>query len=1636
MVRTPARTHGSSSHVSSIVATLFSAALTVCAGLAPGSAVAIESDEAPEAAYTYDAVTGAAVTLAAGRTPGTFGVTHSGAATYRIPLWAPPGVGDVDLDLALVYNSRAGNGVLGQGWALAGLSAISRCNRTVAQDGVAAGVRNTSADRFCLDGQQLKLVSGVYGGTESVYATEIESFARIVATGVSGSGPRSFIVTSKNGLVYEYGGTADSRVSAGSTETVRTWALSSIRDRVGNSIALSYFNDGQAAAYTNGTHRIATITYPRTATGAGPFYEVRFNYSARAESDVPVGYLAGAVLREPNKLDSITVQAFGGSAPIKTYNLSYDVSAVTGRIRLIGVQECAASSCFRPTTVTYQAGTKGWSLLRDAGAVASPKQAPVVADFDGDGLTDLLYPVNWGTSSLAWWIARATPDGYATPFATGVYTPTSASKVIYGDFLGNGRTQFLVQQGGVWSIAGYSGSGFTVASTGLAAGGEYGAADVDGDGLADLVAVTNTTPKTVTVRRNATTPTSSGFSARFASTAQTIWTLPDNRVVSWSNPRVTDLNGDGRADLAVATTNTRERNVRYYLTPLLSNGFDAPFTQAPDRELTVSAMFVTGDWNADGCTDVMQLQRVLVSDCAGSFVTIATSATPGTGTILPADWDGDGRTDLLWVNTETKTWHVAPSTGSGAGAPVNTGIAAPDGSAWFVHDPDGDGLVDLGVRLASDRLKFQLHASATKPPDLAISFVDGFGLLQGQPTYASIARSHHERQSNAQFPEADFQAPLYVVSEFAASDGAGGTYRNQFTYAGARRNLQGRGFLGFETQRIVDTRTGLVTFDYAGRSYPFTGMHAGRSVFQADGSTPVSSWTAALAQLSLGSLGVEERRFPHVASNTRRTYEHGGALNGQLVTETTRTFTYADPYGNPTRVQTTTVDRDPASPFLGGAWQSTATYAYANDASANWCLGLPISGTVASTAPGQASKSRAATFAVDIHACRVTQQVLEPATPSQKVSTTYGYDGCGNLASVRVVGSNADGTAMPARTTSLGYGSRCQLPETVTNALGQTSTYQYRYDFGVATQAADPNGLVTAWTHDDYGRRTRQTLPDRSRTAWSYESCGTGACWGEADLRFVVYESRLGSDDVLVRSGQRFYDGLERLRSDQYQRAGGIWTRVDHRYDALGRPIQQTRPYSTTPNGYSSTSFDPLGRITTQRDHDGAGALVRATTLAYSGRTVRVTDPLNRTRSEVRDVAGRLRRIVDPAGGTTRYDYDAHGNLARIDDAIGGVSTGVYNARGFRTRWVDASAGAWTYQGNSLNELTAWTDARGQSFSASHDLLGRVVSRTEPEGTSRFNWGTSAIARNIGRLSSKTSPGYGESYAYDAAGRLTSRTIVTDQTYQYDYAYNAIGELDTLTYPASPVPAGQSGSRLKIRYGYSFGEPAQIDDVTQSQPRTLWKLDATNDLGLPSREALAAGAAVTASGYNLATGHLVSRRSGNSGNPTQHQNLEYEWDAADNLVQRRDARQNRTERFVVDAMDRLTGTTLDGVPALSVAYDAAGNIRHRSDVGGYSYANASRPHQATAAGAETLVYDANGNVAARNGIAQQWASFNLPTLVRKSGYQSQFAYGPDHQRWRQVATYPNGTETTHYVGGLLEKESTTSTGYTYWRHYV
>ena len=90
-----------------------------------------------------------------GITSGEFRVSEQGAATYSIPINLPAGTAGVTPQISLGYSSQGGDGIMGVGWSLSVGSAISRCPKTIAQDGVISGVNFTSNDRFCLDGQRL-----------------------------------------------------------------------------------------------------------------------------------------------------------------------------------------------------------------------------------------------------------------------------------------------------------------------------------------------------------------------------------------------------------------------------------------------------------------------------------------------------------------------------------------------------------------------------------------------------------------------------------------------------------------------------------------------------------------------------------------------------------------------------------------------------------------------------------------------------------------------------------------------------------------------------------------------------------------------------------------------------------------------------------------------------------------------------------------------------------------------------------------------------------------------------------------------------------------------------------------------------------------------------------------------------------------------------------------------------------------------------------------------------------------------------------------------------------------------------------------------------------------------------------------
>lgn len=1571
---------------------------------------------------------------AAGRTPGQFSVSAFGGATYQIPLWTPPGARGIDPNLALVYTSGGADGPLGTGWSLAGLSAIARCGKTYASSaGSPAPVALTTSDDICLDGNRLRKTSGTQLVAGSTYQTEIEIFSRVTAYGAAGNGPSYFIVEGKDGLTYEYGNTADSKAYALEASTPYAWMLNKVRDRQGNNLTVAY-------STTNGDIQPTTISYTQTpATSTVYRYTVAFTYQNRV-TDLNK-YVAGVNILQTKVLGNINIRQAGTS--VRQYILTYQTAPTTKRDRLQSVQECGGSAgtdCLRPTTITYQNGTAGIaSPTLSTGSGATSGKANTV-DIDGDGRMDLVYATLSG-STYTWRVKFATSSGFGAAINTGV-TTSATDPVIFDDFDGNGRVDLLTLSGGVWHVLRWNGSAFTFTSTGRAidagrpagANWDYVSADVNGDGLPDLVS--GRTDARLYTRLNTTTAGSVSFSTTvtMAYFAQApfggLWgnnSRPDSAV------RKMDFNGDGRDDVfylrgsqggpvvvAVVSQGTT------FVNGGLGGQSGTPITVMP------------ANWNDDTCTDLIMPDGVKVAACNGAQG--QSIPVPGYGR-LAVDWDGDGRTDFL--SGSSGNLMLNRSLGSFVASPVSTGI--PVGSwSWMAFDQNGDGLGDLAFvdTAASNAIKYGLHNGANTPADLATTIADGWG-ISASPTYVSIAQSSsYTKGSGATFPTMDFQGPIYVVNQATQSDGRGGTYSNTFSYYGAQIHRQGRGFLGFDRTRTRDSRNSLYQDTYYRRDFPYTGRVRQQDLLRSNGTTLISRTENEfdVKVLSGASCNTAASRcFPYVSSQTVTMRE---LTTGSPLVQTSVTDFVYDTWGNPTSIAATATDSDSASPFYNGVWTSIVTNVYTNNVT-SWCLGLPTQTTTQNTAAGQPSATRRVDHTVDAVNCRFLTETIEPVSPTLKVATTFGYDTCGNVNSVSVVGYNSAGTALPSRVTTSGYGTRCTFAETITNPLNEVTTFAYNYNYGVKSSTTDPNGVSVSWLYDNFARRTRESRPDATYSTWGYEDCISATCWGEADLRMRVTETQYSPTTVVVRSRKQHLDGFERLRFDGGDRVLGVWTATQIKYDSLGRKQDVYQPYSSASNGYHRFSYDVLNRPTTDTWYSPSGSIDRTTSIAYAGLKATYTDAKGNATQKWTDVTGKLRRIIDPSpGGTTNYTYDSFGNLKQIQDATSKLTTYTYNIRGSRTSALDPDTGSSTFTPNSLNELELQVDAKGQMTTFTYDKLGRLLTRLEPESATPTTWvyGTSAALKEIGRLKTVSKlDGYGESYTYDSLGRPASVTYTEDTTYQVNYTYNNIGALDVVTYPTST-----SGYRLALKHNYSYGFLQQVKDNASSA--TYWTLNSANDYSSPVTELLG-NAVTTTSGYEPLTNELTSRKVGSGGLTNNLQDLTYRWDDNGNLDQRQDLAQSLTETLTYDALNRLKTATVTGGTPLNIDYDAAGNIKNKSDVSAtdYDYTTnqagctytglPAQPHAVRNASGVVYCYDANGNMTKRGGSNITWYSYNQPNSIASGSNSTQFNYNASYQRWRQVAVDAGATTTTYYVGGILEKVVRPG-GVTEYRHLI
>jgi RHS repeat-associated protein len=1580
--------------------------------------------------------------------PGKFAVNETGAASYKIDIAVPPGTAGLVPELALEYKSQGGDGMIGVGWALSGLPSISRCPRTVAQDGVAGAVKYDANDRFCIDGERLVAISGMYGADGAEYRTEIDHFTKIVSRGTAGTGPAWFEVWTKGGRIMRLGNTTDSRLLAAGKAAVHIWAVNRIADTAGNYIAVTYINDA-----ANTQLYPSRVDYTGNAVaGLAPYNSVRLVYAMRPDI-VPL-YHENSLIKATQRLTN--VQSYEGASLVNDYRLTYQQGSSTGRSQLTSITRCDGSNiCLPATTFTWQPGTISQVVISNPAAQngALGQYRPYIADFDGDGRSDVLwdhgfspeFPSTRGTRVL--WTSLGNGSFSIDPNLAGRNGEYSGSWLALGDFNRDGRSDIW------WLHRGWShdihppypipatkwlstnSNGYTIVPgpedprptcSGDAYEHQRVITDINNDGRADMMSyracLQGGWPAYHDLYIHITNP--DGVAAT------TISNVPPSSTARSSLDSV-DFNGDGKADVLWL-----DGNVGYMW---LGNGdgtfqkisgldMSNVYQQGPNQQ-GIHYVPYFADFNGDGKSDVLWVRQDIwgrsngfgtalwLSKGDSTFVMIT---NPGGNTMAQhapylGDFNGDGKTDILWSRKGTTALSNGIRVlwlGKGDGTfTVVSNFAGQDGNLIgyvpMLADFNGDGKTDVlwDSRSGSDTRSTGTRAlwlSDGVAPDLMIGITTGLGANIALTYKPLIDSAVYTKDNDATDPLLDLSGPIQVVSRVDISNGIGGTVRSTYAYAGAKAHLDGRGFLGFRQKRVTDLQTGIVRTTTYRQDYPYNGEVA--SEISTLAGVTLSSVVNTYGATSLG--GTRHHVF------LQQKEESGADLDGAPLPTVTTVYQY-DAYGNTTQIAVATSD----------GHSKTTTHSFTND-TANWRLGRMTAASVTSQ-NAQGSATRTLGFGYDSATGLITREEIEPGQPLLRLQTDYVYDAFGNKTQATVSGADI----LP-RSASATYDPQGRFVLSKTNALAQSESRQHDPRFGVPTSHIDSNNLTTAWSYDSFGRKTFEVRPDSTRTKWEYLFCngvsgGTASC--PTDAAYLMRATPLASDGTTQNGpmGTVYFDRLDREIAKDIQGFDGSISRIATEYDSLGRVHRRSRPYFVsggTPQ-WTVFSYDALARVVTETRPDSSTAQI-----AYHGLVTVETNALNQTRTITKNSQGKVVSVTDALNKTTTYVYDPFGNPIQTTDPVGNIVTASYDGRGRKIGTNDPNLGSWTHGYDVLDQLVSQVDAKAQTTTLTYDKLGRLVQRVEPDMTAEWVYDTAA--NGIGKLASTSitagpETGYQRTLSYDGLSRPVQVVMsFGGATVTFGATYDANGRPGSVTYP----------SGFAVNYVYtSLGYMHQLTDSLTAQP--YWTANA-RDAELHLTQDTLANGVVTNRSFNANTGRLTGITAGPASS-TVVQNLSYTYDALGNVLTRADANTGLSEGFAYDELNRLTSATVGSSPAKTFAYDPIGNILSKSDVGTYSYPapGQPRPHAVQSVSGATInttfSYDANGNQTSGLGRTVTYTSYNKPSTITQGTRTISFGHDPDHQRFWQAT--PEGTTFYLRAFGVYAEYQT---GVNRWNEYL
>ncbi len=1484
----------------------------------------------------------------------------TGAMNYSYPITIPQGRLGMTPEININYNSQENEngGVFGYSWGL-DIPYIERLNKN--------GSEKIYSEKYftsSIDGELIEVSPGVYrprvdnGGFHEYFLTN-----------------NSWVFKDKSGITYKFGTNANSRQdNISNTNQVYKWMLDEKRDLNGNYITYGYYKD-------SGQIYPQKINYTEHSNISGIF-EVEFFREIR--SDSYTSYKTAFEVTTNYRINEIQAKVNGNW--VKKYMITYTTGdngfrSLINSITLSSKDKNGVIKTLPSSKFTYQKTTPGWyeDNINWVSPVLLGDNHEIAIDIKGDSWVDIIQSV----------------DRYGQNLSTG---PFHYDKVLY-DHTTNKD----------WK----SDNNFKIPTMFLnfeIRGGAYGnvwdqgvrVADVNGDQLSDIV------------------QSAKGGSYNGLIRDDIYNTYIYDKINGWGKdsnwePKIPftgrfdihdygshliDLNGDTLPDIirSQGSIKGEQLNTGYGFANV-TNNWDPPVD-----ELAFNINRIV-DINADGLADVLTSNSYNLIKTSKAYLNKgdtfwSNNKSNWESPILFANSYYDQGVRFLDVNSDNLIDIVIDpvnQTGGNRGTYLNTGngwvykpiwdLTIPNNSLMsnpvVIADINSDGFVDfLRTQNSTPTVTIAYINKGNKTPDLLSKIEYGTGAT----SEISYKKSSQYKDISGNLLNPNLPINLNTVESITTNDGLGNITKTSYEYSGGAyyyNNAFDRKFAGFN--KVVQTNpdnTKEITYYHQANDTDISNGETNDNyskigkVYRVDLLDPNNNLLKQnTTKWFNNKIQNTNSDFIYIEQSISRIFNGGNSY------DTAETYLYDTQNGNLlNKIEFGVVNVNNYQSFIDIDTDIRKTeYSYT---SCNFvvCSGLILPSKIVFKDYGDNRISEKIFYYDNLQfgyasiGNKTSESVWAGGVNYQTIKNTYNVFGM--VTSVKDARNN---------TSSINYDYYYLYPNSITNALSQTTSYIYDYTHGGVLKSIDPNGFEKETEFDGFGR----PLIEKNSSDLSYTPLVISTIYYYNDTFSPGLPSYIKKmnyyNSIFAGESYILLDGLGR-EIRKIEKNGSIFIANDTIYDNMGREYKRTLPYVLNNNFSSYNGPNLNNNITTTMIYDYLNRplyitnTLGTTTNIYSLNKTTIIDSKNNKKDIIYDAFGKITSVIEYDGlnsYTTKYVWDTLGNLVEINDALGNIRSMKYDPLGNLLTLTDlrevsdTNYGIYSYSYDDNNNLIQKITPNGNNVRYNYDSLNRIIGEIN-NSMPQITYSYDSCSNGIGRLCSVSRIGSSiKNFIYTNRGLISEETTsLNTKKWSLFYEYDNQGNILSIKYP----------DQLLVRYTYNdLGQIINIDRKNIITSPWVSVIDNISYNVLGQRESIQYANGRTQNYfYDDSKQYQLIRNLLNAPVTYAYPNFidtNYQWDTIGNLTQKIEnfnPLNPQIFNYNYDGLSRLTSATKIVNSPLSgysenYSYNAVGNILNKTGAGSYLYDGTApgvyaNPHAATSVGGVDYIYDKNGNV--------------------------------------------------------------------------